>query len=113
METHYFDLAASNATGTRALAHVGMVASGNLEVLLERRAPSGRCRIESTTSAHGFRSLWEAVVHDFVARRNMSAIEYRQSRVSWFEAGARQRIATLVDPGSFVELMIARAERRE
>ncbi len=33
----------------------------------------------------------------------MNALAKVQERHSWFEAGARQRVAALVDPGSFVE----------
>jgi len=70
MEKLSFDLAAPNApTGTRPMALVGVVASGNLEILLERGGAPGRCTIEVNTAAHGFRPLWEAVTADFVARR--------------------------------------------
>ena len=70
METLRFDLPAGRAAaGTRAMALVGVVASGNLEVLVERGGALDRCTIEINTAAHGFRELWEAVTADFVARR--------------------------------------------
>ena len=52
METLRFDLAAPTpATGARKMALVGVVASGNLEVLLEREGPADRCTVEINTSA--------------------------------------------------------------
>jgi malonate decarboxylase delta subunit len=70
MEQFRFDLAVTReAQGTRAMALVGVVASGNLEVLVQRGAAPGRCVIEVNTAAMGFRELWEAVVADFAARR--------------------------------------------
>ena len=70
MEKLSFKLDASKqAAGTRTQAIVGVVASGNLEVLLQRASPHDVCTIEIATAAHGFGAVWEAVVHDFVARR--------------------------------------------
>lgn len=70
METLNFRLSApTRAGGTRMQAIVGVVASGNLEVLLERASPADTCMIDITTAAHGFGAVWDAVVRDFVARR--------------------------------------------
>ncbi len=57
------------AAGTRRQAIVGVVASGNLEVLVERTLPPDVCSVEIATSVRGFSAVWEAVVTDFVARR--------------------------------------------
>ena len=57
------------AGGTRPMAIVGVVASGNLEVLLERGSAPDRCVIEIATAARGFADLWAAVTADFVERR--------------------------------------------
>ena len=47
METLHFELAAASpAAGSRMTALVGVVASGNLEVLLEREGPPDRCVVE-------------------------------------------------------------------
>ena len=51
------------------MAIVGVVASGNLEVLLERGSAPDRCVIEIATVARGFADLWTAVTADFVERR--------------------------------------------
>ena len=76
--------APASAGGTRAQAIVGVVASGNLEVLLERTSPPGVCIIDVATAAHGFGAVWEAVVRDFVVRRPAGGL-----RISINDGGAR------------------------
>jgi malonate decarboxylase delta subunit len=91
MEKLSFNLAAPNApTGTRPMALVGVVASGNLEILLERGGAPGRCIIEVNTAAHGFRHLWEAVTADFVARRAAGGL-----RIAINDGGARPDTVSL------------------
>jgi malonate decarboxylase delta subunit len=91
VETLRFDLDAHTpAGGTRELALVGVVASGNLEVLLEREGPSDRCVIEISTAAHGFKPLWEAVTADFVERRAAGGL-----RISINDGGARPDTVSL------------------
>ena len=91
METLRFDLAAGQAAaGTRALALVGVVASGNLEVLVERGSAPGRCTIEISTAAHGFHDLWEAVTSDFVARRAAGGL-----KIAINDGGARPDTVSL------------------
>ncbi|HLZ96960.1 MAG TPA: malonate decarboxylase acyl carrier protein [Steroidobacteraceae bacterium] len=72
------------AGGSRKQAIVGVVASGNLEVLLERASPSDVCTIDVATAAHGFGTVWEAVLRDFVARRAAGGL-----RISVNDGGAR------------------------
>ncbi|MEG8024413.1 hypothetical protein QP162_08045 [Sphingomonas aurantiaca] len=80
MEILHFDIAAPMpAGGTRKMALVGVVASGNLEVLVERGDAADRCAIEISTAAHGFRDLWDAVVADFVGRRAAGACGSRST----------------------------------
>lgn len=70
MEKLRFQLSAPiPAGGVKRLAIVGVVASGNLEVLVERKLPPHQCAIEIATAARGFGAVWEAVARDFVARR--------------------------------------------
>ena len=91
MEILHFDIAAPTpAGGTRAMALVGVVASGNLEVLLERSDVADRCVIEVTTAAHGFRDLWDAVTADFVARRAAGGL-----RIAINDGGARPDTVSL------------------
>ena len=76
--------AARPAAGTKRQAIIGVVASGNLEVLLERDAPAGTCTIEIATAAHGFGPVWEAVLRDFVSLRSAGGL-----RISINDGGAR------------------------
>ena len=72
------------AGGTRTQAIVGVVASGNLEILLERISPAEVCTIDVATAVHGFGPVWEAVVRDFVTRRAAGGL-----RISINDGGAR------------------------
>jgi malonate decarboxylase delta subunit len=46
----------------------GVVSSGNLEILVEPNPSRNVCTVVVNTSAHGFRDIWEAVLHDFALR---------------------------------------------
>jgi malonate decarboxylase delta subunit len=70
-------------------AIVGVVASGNLEVLIEA-ATGTSCAIEVNTAAHGFGKTWEAVMRDFFERHRVGGI-----RVSINDAGATPAIVSL------------------
>lgn len=72
------------AAGNRMLAIVGVVASGNLEVMLERSLPQDCCTIDVATAAPGFTDLWQVVLNEFVCRRNPGGL-----RISVNDAGAR------------------------
>ncbi|MBB3148957.1 malonate decarboxylase delta subunit [Phyllobacterium trifolii] len=78
------------ATGTRARAIVGVVASGNLEVLLERNLPANICIIDIATAARGFAAVWEAVIEDFVTRRPAGGLH-----ISINDGGARPDMVSL------------------
>ena len=70
METLNFDYPASQAVSRRA--HVGVVGSGDLEVLLEP-SPDQQAHVIVRTSAEGFREVWEAVLDRFFARNDLAA----------------------------------------
>ena len=81
MERLVFELESAAAPGGgRPPVLVGVVASGNLEVLVEPGAAraeasgAGRCRVEVATTAEGFREIWEAVLRDFAARRPLAGL---------------------------------------
>lgn len=78
------------AAGTRATAIVGVVASGNLEVLFERGLPANVCVIDIATPAHGFAAVWEAVIDDFVTRRPAGGLH-----ISINDGGARPDMVSL------------------
>ena len=71
METLTFDYPASQPVSHRA--HVGVVGSGDLEVLLER-SPDQQAHINVRTSADGFGGIWEAVLDRFFARNDLAAV---------------------------------------
>jgi malonate decarboxylase delta subunit len=52
----------------RSAVVVGVVASGNLEVMVETGPSPDRCRAEIRTTATGFGAIWSAVLDDFAAR---------------------------------------------
>ena len=72
------------AAGARRSALVGVVASGNLEVLAERLLPDTECLLEIRTVAEGFGAVWEAVVADFVERYSPGGL-----KLSINDGGAR------------------------
>jgi len=78
------------AAGSLKQALIGVVASGNLEVLLERTENPGDCTIEIATAAHGFGEVWEAVLADFVSRRAAGGL-----RISINDGGARPDTVSL------------------
>jgi malonate decarboxylase delta subunit len=89
METLHFAFDASRAAPPFAPALVGVVASGNLEVLVESAQGTG-CRIDVDTSARGFGAIWEAVLRDFHARHALGGIV-----VSIHDMGATPAVVSL------------------
>ncbi len=78
------------ATTTRPHALVGVVASGNLEVLVERLPLDGAMEIEIVTAARGFGTVWQAVLDDFVARHPL-----RDVRIAINDVGATPAVVSL------------------
>ncbi|NPD66793.1 malonate decarboxylase acyl carrier protein (plasmid) [Lichenicola cladoniae] len=70
--------------GTKAHAIIGVVASGNLEVLLERLLPGSDCEVVIATPVKGFDETWKAVVDEFVERCSPGGL-----RISINDGGAR------------------------
>jgi malonate decarboxylase delta subunit len=64
------------AEGAKGMAIIGVVASGNLEVLAERVLPDSECVVEIRTTAEGFGDVWGAVVSDFVARYSPGGLRF-------------------------------------
>jgi len=69
---------------------VGVVGSGNLEVLIEPATDASTCIVEIITAAVGFGAIWEAVIGDFVSRRKPAGI-----RVSINDVGATPAVVSL------------------
>jgi len=78
------------AAGSKRQAIVGVVASGNLEVLVERLLPDAQCEVDIRTAAEGFGEVWKAVVADFVERRAAGGL-----RLSVNDGGARPDMVAL------------------
>jgi malonate decarboxylase delta subunit len=80
--------------GTRRLAAspevVGVVGSGNLEVLIEPADLNGACSVEITTAAVGFGPIWQAVISDFNARWQLA-----DTRISINDMGATPAVVSL------------------
>jgi malonate decarboxylase delta subunit len=55
-------------------ALVGVVASGNLEVMIEPSALNGRMEVVVNTAARGFGKTWQAVLTDFHARHPLADV---------------------------------------
>ena len=68
--------ARERAVGSRRNAIIGVVASGNLEVLVERVMPDAECLLEIKTAAVGFGAVWNAVVADFVERYSPGGLKF-------------------------------------
>jgi malonate decarboxylase delta subunit len=76
METlSYRHTARQRARGSKPTAIIGVVASGNLEVLVERNLPDTDCQLNISTAAEGFGQVWEAVVADFVERHSPGGLQ--------------------------------------
>ena len=71
-------------------ALAGVVASGNLEVMVEPAALDGRMRVVVTTAAQGFAKTWEAVLADFHARHPLADV-----LVSINDVGATPAVVSL------------------
>jgi malonate decarboxylase delta subunit len=76
--------AKSRLSGKKDRAIVGVVASGNLEVLLERVLPGAACEVEIATPFRGYDATWTAVIAEFVKRSSPGGL-----RISINDGGAR------------------------
>jgi malonate decarboxylase delta subunit len=89
LETLHFEFDGSRPAGHFAPILVGVVGSGNLEVLFEP-APSRPCSFDVQTSARGFGVIWEAVLRDFQQRHDLAGV-----RVSINDMGATPAVVSL------------------
>lgn len=89
LETLNYDFDGSTPAGAFAPVLVGVVGSGNLEVLLEP-ADGGRCAVQVQTSARGFGPIWQAVLGDFQRRHGLAGV-----RLSLHDMGATPAVVSL------------------
>ena len=83
---------------------VGVVASGNLEVLVEN-APGDACTSDVRTPARGFDEVWAAVLADFFARARLGGV-----RISINDVGATPAVVGLRLDQAVEEFRVAEAE---
>jgi malonate decarboxylase delta subunit len=76
--------AKSRLSGKKDKAIIGVVASGTLEVLLERVLPGAACEVDIATPLRGYDETWKAVVAEFVERSSPGGL-----RLSINDGGAR------------------------
>jgi malonate decarboxylase delta subunit len=69
---------------------VGVVGSGNLEVLVESKPQGGACTIDISTAAVGFGPIWEAVLRDFHQRWQLA-----DTRITINDVGATPAVVSL------------------
>lgn len=69
---------------------VGVVSSGNLEVLVQAADLQNACEIEINTAAMGFGAIWQAVMHDFNQRWQLA-----DTRIAINDMGATPAVVSL------------------
>lgn len=89
IETLDFDFDGGCPAGRFAPVLVGVVGSGNLEVMLEP-TDGARCNVHVETSARGFRAIWRAVLDDFHTRHALGGV-----RISINDMGATPAVVSL------------------
>lgn len=70
-----FDAPGGATSAVRPYSLVGVVASGNLEVLMQAGPAGGACRFEVDTAADGFQASWQAVIIDFMDRHRPAGLQ--------------------------------------
>lgn len=89
LEVLDYSLAGGQAVAPFPPVLVGVVGSGNLEVLIEPAAGAD-CSIRVETSARGFGSIWQAVIEDFHRRHSLAGV-----RISINDMGATPAVVSL------------------
>src|SRR5258706_11781294 len=92
IETLDYEFPGCRPAGQFVPALVGVVGSGNLEVLLEP-APTSTCRFAVQTSARGFGAIWEAVLRDFHQRHSLAGVTVSINDMGATPADGRPRLA--------------------
>ena len=76
MESLSYEFAGIRAVQPFTPVLVGVVGSGNLEVMVEQGADSSVSRFEVETSARGFGTIWQAVIRDFHERHGFNGLRF-------------------------------------
>ena len=89
IESLDFNFQGARPAGRFAPVLVGVVGSGNLEVMIEP-ADGSDCRVQVETSARGFGAIWQAVLDDFHQRHPLAGV-----RISINDMGATPAVVSL------------------
>ena len=89
MEQLHYSFAGQHRPALFPPVLVGVVGSGNLEVMVEPAAHD-RCTVGIETSARGFEAIWAAVVRDFHERHQLAGVA-----VSVNDMGATPAVVSL------------------
>ncbi len=89
IESLNFNYAGQRAAGHFPAVLVGVVGSGNLEVMIEP-AQGSDCSVQVETSARGFGAIWQAVLDDFHQRHPLAGV-----RISINDMGATPAVVSL------------------
>lgn len=90
MEHLKFEFAGKAAAPSFAPVLVGVVGSGNLEVLMEPGTDPAHCTLSIMTSARGFAPIWEAVARNFQDRHQLAGVS-----ISINDMGATPAVVSL------------------
>ena len=90
METLFYRFKNGSHTLLQQAQLVGVVSSGNLEVLIEAASLDGDCIIEINTAATGFGAIWQAVMTDFHQRWLLA-----DARIAINDMGATPAVVSL------------------
>ena len=71
MESFSFESSSGTHSYDVPAAIVGVVSSGNLEVLIEK-SDKDICKCEIITSEVGYKQIWECVIDDFFAKYQLT-----------------------------------------
>src|SRR4051812_14365194 len=74
MEHLHYEFSGGSRVASRNARLVGVVASGNLEVMIEPAALEGKLHVDVDTASDGFGAIWHAVIHDFFARSPLADV---------------------------------------
>ncbi len=73
--TYEFKADRGKAVFKKHFSIVGVVASGNLELMMEVKELGGRCLFSIDTAAAGFGQSWRAVIEDFMERHKPADLQ--------------------------------------
>ena len=76
MESLSYDFAGTRRVQPFTPVLVGVVGSGNLEVLVEPSGEGDLSHFHVATSARGFGEIWQAVVQDFHERHRFKGLRF-------------------------------------